>query len=42
MAFLYVLKKQPEHLELAVYITSFAYVLGPAANNEDLVGLTYH
>ena len=40
MAFLYVLKKQPEHLDLAVGITYFAYVTELVTNNEDLVGST--
>lgn len=42
MAFLYVLKKQPEHLDLAVGITYFAYVTEPVANNEVLIYATYH
>ena len=33
------MKKQPEYLALTVYITYFAYVAKPVANNEDA---TYH
>lgn len=42
MAFLCVLKKQPEHLELAVWIIYFAYSTELAINNDDLVDATYH